>query len=633
MSHSSMHVVPSAIPKRIIQTGKVAPQSLRVQAMVSNIRLLNPDFEYLFFDDAAVEKFIDTEFSQYRSVFDGFKYPIQRFDFFRYLAVYRYGGFYFDLDVLLASDLSSLIDYGCVFSFEGLTFSRFLRDKFKIDWEIGNYAFGACSRHPFLRAVIENCVRAQQDPAWARAMLYDLPPLSKDEFSVLYTTGPGMVTRTLAEQAELGKTVKVLFPEDVSDLTRWNHFGDFGVHMMDASWRLNKGRLRRRLAGYLEIRKLRKLIEENQGLGKSRSHEYVSSGTPIGVDSAAAAQADTPLVSILIPAHNAEEWIADTLRSAISQTWAHTEIIVVDDGSTDRTNEIARQFEKDGVRVFRQDNMGAAAARNTAYSFCHGDYIQWLDADDLLAPEKISKQMALVKAGTGKLTALSAEYGTFMYRADRSQFNASALWSSQSPVEWLLRKMGQNLYMQTATWMISRELAEAAGPWDTTLFCDDDGEYFCRVLLASGGVRFCPGSKVYYRSFGFDSMSYVSNSPLKLEAHWRSMKLHIQYLQQMERSERVNAACLQYIRNWLICYYPEWSQIVEEAQQLALEFGEPLGEPTLSWKYSWMQKIFGWTFAKRAQRKLRRLRWLAERNWDRFLLGSSRQAGMGDAAL
>src|ERR1700722_18018315 len=98
-----------------------------------------------------------------------------------------------------------------------------------------------------------------------------------------------------------------------------------------------------------------------------------------------------PLVSILIPAYNSEKWISDTLRSAIAQTWTHKEIIVVDDGSKDQTAAIARQFEADGVRVVTQKNQGAAAARNTAFGLSRGDYIQWLDADDLLSPDKISR--------------------------------------------------------------------------------------------------------------------------------------------------------------------------------------------------------------------------------------------------
>src|SRR5262249_31339743 len=109
-----------------------------------------------------------------------------------------------------------------------------------------------------------------------------------------------------------------------------------------------------------------------------------------------------PTVSILIPAFNAERWIGDTLRSALSQTWPSKEIIVVDDGSTDRTVEIARKFEPEGVRVFTQKNQGAAAARNKAYSLSKGDYIQWLDADDLLAPDKIERQLEVLNNNVDK---------------------------------------------------------------------------------------------------------------------------------------------------------------------------------------------------------------------------------------
>src|SRR6187399_1507760 len=117
-----------------------------------------------------------------------------------------------------------------------------------------------------------------------------------------------------------------------------------------------------------------------------------------------------PMVSILIPAFNVERWLAETLRSALAQTWPLKEIIVVDDGSTDGTLAIARQFESSGVRVATQKNQGAATARNTAYSLSKGDYIQWLDADDLLAPDKIEKQIAAMQECTSKRTLFSSEW-------------------------------------------------------------------------------------------------------------------------------------------------------------------------------------------------------------------------------
>lgn len=325
-----------------------------------------------------------------------------------------------------------------------------------------------------------------------------------------------------------------------------------------------------------------------------------------------------PLVSILIPAFNAQEWIADTLRSAIGQTWDRKEIIIVDDGSTDRTLDVARQFESDYVKVFTQKNGGAAAARNKAFSLSQGDYVQWLDADDLLALDKIAKQMKAIGDSSSKLTLLSGAWGQFMYRYDRAKFVSSALWSDLSPVDWLIRKMGQNIHMQTATWLVSRELTEAAGPWDTSLLGDDDGEYFCRVLMASNGVRFVPDAKVYYRATP-NSLSYIGRSDKKREAQWHSMQLHISYIRSLEDSERVRAACVAYLQNWMVFFYPERLDIFRQAQEVSRSLGGQLEPPLLSWKYSWIKAIFGWRVARRAQLSLPSFRWSCVRLWDKTL--------------
>jgi glycosyltransferase involved in cell wall biosynthesis len=250
-----------------------------------------------------------------------------------------------------------------------------------------------------------------------------------------------------------------------------------------------------------------------------------------------------PLVSILVPAFNAQKYLADTLNSAVAQTWPHKEIIVVDDGSTDQTLAIAKQFDSPIVRVVTQKNEGAAAARNKAFSLSQGDYIQWLDADDLLAPDKIAKQVEALDQCPSRRTVLSSAWGRFMYRYNRAKFVPTSLWCDLTPAEWMLRQMEHNIYMQTATWLVSRELTEAAGPWDTRLLGDDDGEYFCRVLLASHGTRFVPEARVYYRMAGPSSLSYVGHSDRKLEAQWISMRLHIRYLQSLQDGERVRGTC------------------------------------------------------------------------------------------
>jgi glycosyltransferase involved in cell wall biosynthesis len=335
-----------------------------------------------------------------------------------------------------------------------------------------------------------------------------------------------------------------------------------------------------------------------------------------------------PLVSILIPAYNAEQWFTGTMRSALAQTWERTEIIVVDDGSRDNTLGVARQFESKRVKVVSQENQGAAAARNKCFSLCQGEYIQWLDADDLLSPDKISRQMELAVGGAGPRTLLSSEWAHFLYRPQRAKFVPSPLWQDLSKAEWLIRKMGQNLHMQTATWLVSRELSEAAGPWNTELLGDDDGEYFCRVLLASDGVRFVPNARVYYRESGVSSLSYIGRSERKMVAQWKSMEKHIACLLSLEDSERARAACLQYIHNWLIFFYPERQDLVEKAQAMALDLGGRLEPPRLSWKYSWIRALFGWNLAKRAQVALPAVKWNMVRRWD-WMMSRMEHTGNG----
>jgi glycosyltransferase involved in cell wall biosynthesis len=339
-----------------------------------------------------------------------------------------------------------------------------------------------------------------------------------------------------------------------------------------------------------------------------------------------------PLVSILIPSYNAQEWIADTLRSALAQTWERKEIIVVDDGSADKTLFIARQFESDSVHVVSQKNQGAASARNTALSLCHGDYIQWLDADDLLAPDKIATQLAILDQNVSKRTLLSSEFAKFLHRWQRAEFVPTELWEDLAPTEWLLRKMGLNLYMQTATWLVSRELSEASGPWDTRMLSDDDGEYFCRVLLNSDGTRFVPDARVYYRGFRSSSLAYVGKSDRKREALWLSMQLHIRYIRSLEDSPRIREACLVYLQRNLVNFYPERADIVRQAEQLAADLGGQLQPPHLSWKYSWIKSVFGWQAAKDVALEMRKIRWSLENTLDRVLCDVENLAGLTDDA-
>jgi glycosyltransferase involved in cell wall biosynthesis len=98
-----------------------------------------------------------------------------------------------------------------------------------------------------------------------------------------------------------------------------------------------------------------------------------------------------PTVSVIVPAYNAERYLDEALESVLSQSFQDLECIVVDDGSTDSTSEIAARRKR--VRTLRQDNQGASAARNTGIRAARGEFLTFLDADDLWYPERLKVQL------------------------------------------------------------------------------------------------------------------------------------------------------------------------------------------------------------------------------------------------
>jgi glycosyltransferase involved in cell wall biosynthesis len=338
-----------------------------------------------------------------------------------------------------------------------------------------------------------------------------------------------------------------------------------------------------------------------------------------------------PLVSILIPAYNAEAWLAEAIQSAVAQTWPRKEIIVVNDGSTDRTAEIARGFTSQEVTVLSTENRGLSAAVNHAYRHCQGDYIQELDADDLMLPNKIERQLAALRDGDSRRTLLSCTWAPFFYRPSQRRFLRTSLCQSLTPVEWLLRKMNENLHMQNATWLVSRELAEAAGPWIEDLQYDQDGEYFARVLLASEGTRFVPDTGIFYRVGPSSRISYIGNSNVKKDALFRSMKLHIQYIRSLEDSERVRQACVTYLQNWYGNFYPDRADLMAEVQALAEQLNGRLRPPHLHWKYAWIEPLFGRNAAKSAQSMYANFRDSCVRRFDKAMYEFAARRGASPA--
>ncbi len=309
-------------------------------------------------------------------------------------------------------------------------------------------------------------------------------------------------------------------------------------------------------------------------------------------------------VSILIPAYNAERFVGAALQSALDQTWPDTEIIVVDDGSQDQTYAVAKRYESARVKILRQENRGAAAARNTALRQAQGDFLQYIDADDLLSPDKIREQVLLLQEYPGYVSVSSAMYFFDGEDPKAGLLERSGVLDSDDPVEFLAQLLGSEGQMRTipcGAWLTPRSVASGAGPWDDSGYhLDDDGEYFARVLLASQGVRASIAGRYYYRRFRRRSSYSTRYTESSLAGALHSLTCKANHLLARTNDPRAYRALANRYVDLAFTTYPAFPKLTQEALQKANELGgtdyiPPFG----TWKGNALKKLFGWKAARR----------------------------------
>jgi glycosyltransferase involved in cell wall biosynthesis len=326
-----------------------------------------------------------------------------------------------------------------------------------------------------------------------------------------------------------------------------------------------------------------------------------------------------PKVSILIPAYNAEKWIKQTLESAVNQTYPNVEIVVVNDGSRDNTLKLLKEFRAPNLRIIDQPNAGGAAARNTALAQARGDYLQWLDHDDVLAPEKVAEQVKEVKRVQDDRYLFAGAFSTFYFCLNRSRVASSPLSKDLGRLDYFYLKFERDLWMHTTCWLVSRELTEKAGPWFDLRSPDDDGEYFCRVVAASTGIIYVPTAHSYWRIGNTSSFSYSrQNSTKALAALLESTRRCIGHFRALDDSERTRKACVTFLRNRLIYYYPHHPEMLSEIYTLAEELGGSLSTPPLR-RYEAIRPLVGWRLAKWVRDSIRGVKQNALRSFDKLI--------------
>jgi glycosyltransferase involved in cell wall biosynthesis len=223
----------------------------------------------------------------------------------------------------------------------------------------------------------------------------------------------------------------------------------------------------------------------------------------------------SPLVSIVIPCYNAKRWITEAINSAWAQTYPHIEVIVVDDGSTDGSPAVLQSFGEQ-IRLVNGPHRGGNPARNQGFALAQGSYIQFLDADDYLLPEKIARQAAFLAE-----TGADVVYGDW-----RHQFHEpdGRVWqddihiSAEQPD--VLASLLRGWWVAPAAILWRREAVTASGGWDETLQAGQDRDFFLAVAMTDADIRYQPGSHSVYRRYGNVTVS-TSNARRWRENHER----------------------------------------------------------------------------------------------------------------
>ena len=312
-----------------------------------------------------------------------------------------------------------------------------------------------------------------------------------------------------------------------------------------------------------------------------------------------------PLVSIIIPCYNAERWLAPTLESALAQTWPHTEIIVVNDGSTDRSLAVARGFASRGVRVLDQPNAGQSAAFNTGIRAARGEFFEFLDADDLLAPDKIARQVERLGALPPGWLATGA-WARFHDEPAAAVFAPGPVARDLAPRDWVVTLWNSDSMMHGAAWLVPASLVAAAGGWNEQLSLINDFEFFSRLVLASAGVAYCGDARTYYRS-GIGGSLSGQRSVAAWRSAFESVRLGTERLLATEDTPRTRAACANAWRNLAFDSYPDApAELRALAERRVGELGVELGTPAGGRWFTLVSRVLGWKLARRLQSVRRR---------------------------
>lgn len=235
-----------------------------------------------------------------------------------------------------------------------------------------------------------------------------------------------------------------------------------------------------------------------------------------------------PKVSVVIPSYNRADFVAETIRSVLDQTYQDFEIIVVDDGSTDNTKEIVDSFKDPRIKYIYQENRGASGARNTGINASIGEYIAFLDSDDIYLPNKLEMDIRMVDSDhnigivCSDAYIFDSETGEIYRRYWQKNPYLGPFDPQTASKNALKLLLSRGCFIKGSTPLVRRAVFKAVGLFDESIRHSQDWEMWIRILAHSRytvGIINLPLVKCRRHS-----ASLTTNAKARIEGHIQVFK-------------------------------------------------------------------------------------------------------------
>ena len=314
------------------------------------------------------------------------------------------------------------------------------------------------------------------------------------------------------------------------------------------------------------------------------------------------------IVSVIMPVYNAQNYLTEAVESVLRQTFKSFELIIVNDGSIDASEAIINGFKDSRIIYLKQENQGQANASNKGIKIARGRYIKFFDADDVLNPLHLEKQYSALNGHVCYLA--SCQWAYFYDNKNKVNFQKEYTHKDyNNPINWFYDTHAYDKGMiGVPLWLIPIKILDKAGHWDERLSLNNDFDFSTRLLVASKGVKFAKGARLFYRK-GVENSLTLKTNKRAFQSALLTTELAMKTILSAENSERLRKLFADRFQSWIYQIYPREKIIISKMKTHVRNLGGSQLKPQGGNLFRLLTTILPWTWVKQLQYIMHKTVW------------------------